>query len=324
MASSQTASGDAHALEIYQGVLDDLSQTLSQGRYDHAPGFFNFPIQFRTQGADMVLETVEEVERGYAVLLESLRGQGMTEILMLASRARWLSPKYIEGFHVSHYLTGTTPLVPPFHNRAVLREVAGAWRVDEAESEASNAKWPIDKIKVADATNLPNARLSFPREDARTSVLDPLDVYTRFLQSYSACNMAHDFDGWAALHLFPHTVHTDAADKIIKTPDGIRPFFEMLSRIIQEHGVDRFERAPSRAEFLSADKICGYHTGTLYRGDTLIMGPIKSRMILQRVGPVWYMRSVTNAVSNEQIPWSEPEVSSTLIGLSEIQGRRLS
>ena len=324
MTGDHEARGDIEALEIYQRLIDAVAAELVAGRYAAVTGFFNYPLQFRTQGADMVMELREEMEEGYHSMIEGLRAQGLTDILFLSSRARFLSPGYIEGFHVSHYLSNATPIVPPFNNRTVLRLVDGNWLVDEAESEAFNARWPIDTLKVDPNADLSRVRLHFPREDARTSVRDPLDVYARFLRAYSDRNMAHDFEGWSAMHLYPHTIHTDAVDKTIKAPDGIKPFFDMLSKIIREHDCDWFERAPTRAEFLSANKICGYHTGALYSGEALVMGPIKSRMILQRVGPDWFLRSVTNAVSNDRIPWERPKVSAELIGLREIQARRLS
>lgn len=314
--------GPQAALEIYQNVLDRLARTLLRQEFDTLAGFYNLPMQVRTLRAEMVFETAEDIVENYRGFHEEQSSRGMTELLWLASDARWLNRDFIEGFHVTHILSGTTPLHPPYQSRAVLREVDGIWKIDELETALENTHWPFDRLLVrAGGKGVDAARFTAMAHDARTVVADPLAIYRRFLRDYTAANMAGDFDAWSALHLYPHTVHTEAVDKTIKTPDGIRAFFDMLDRIIRENGADRFERLASRAEFLSSNKICGYHVGTIYRGDEIILGPIQSRMILQRVGPSWFLRSVTNSVANDVFPYKKPIVSAGLIGLRDIQSR---
>ena len=204
----------------------------------------------------------------------------------------------------------------------VLRDVDGRWRLDEVETAARKPIWPVEILDMQPEAQIRWNDARFPKEDARTNVSDPLAVYQRFLDAYSVCNMTGDFEAAARMHLYPYTVHTNTIDKTVKAPEGLRDFFDRISDVIQKQGVDRFERKAERAEFLSASKICGYHTGALYRGDTLVIGPIQSRFILQRVGPDWFIRSITNAVANATYPYTEPELSPEMIGLRAIQERQ--
>lgn len=314
--------GDAEALRIYQQRLDTLARTVLDGDYAATPDFFNLPTQFRTLRAELVIEDAADVVENYRGFHADQVSRGLTDLLWLASDARWLSPDYIEGFHVTHLMRGTTPLYPPYQNRTVLKNVGGVWKVDEFETALSNTKFPLDHLMVRNGTGVDPQVFASPAQDARSVVADPLTIYRRFLEDYSACNMAGDFAGWSAMHLYPHTIHTEAVDRTIKAPDGIRAFFDMLTQIIRDNGADRLERAPSRAEFLSANKICGYHIGRILRGDEIVLGPIKSRMILQRVGPTWFLRSVTNSVANDVFPYQKPIVSAELIGLRDIQSRK--
>lgn len=322
MTEQWASRGDAAALEIYQRFADDMSSALADRRYTEAAALFNLPVQVRTRSGDVVLELPEEVADGYRVVFDRLHAGGLTDVLWLAFHARWLSPGYVEGIHVSHYLRHANAIVPPFRTRMVLRDVAGRWLLDEAETAARKPIWPIEILDVQADADIRWDSDRFPREDARTSVFDPLTVYQRFLDAYSLCNMTGDFEAAARMHLFPYTVHTNTMDKTVKAPEGLRDFFDRIGDVIRKHGVDRFERKATRAEFLSASKICGYHTGALYRGDTLVVGPIQSRFILQRVGPDWFIRSITNAVANATYPFAEPELSPEMIGLRAIQERR--
>jgi hypothetical protein len=322
MTSPLDADGNIDALRIYQESLDTLSRAVMSLDLDGCAALYNLPVQVRTLTGEMVIETDKDLRDGYEVYAQSLIGQGATDLLWLASTARWISPDFIEGFHVTHILRKTMPLTEPYHSRVVMRLVGDTWKIDEIEIQVPKTQWPVMLPSLPDGRAVAQSFFKFARGDARSTVANPLSVYALFLRDYSAFNMAHDFENWSAMHLYPHTTHTDFVDKTIKGPEGNRPFFDMVSRLIREHGCDRFERAPSRAEFLSANQICGYHTGTMYAGDKIVLGPVKSRMILQRVGPTWFLRSVTNAVANDQFPYNEPQVSSELTRLLDIQNRK--
>ena len=80
-------------------------------------------------------------------------------------------------------------------------------------------------------------------------------------------------------------------------------------------------RIADHAEFLSRDLICGYHTTRFLRDSSDKLDPIKSRMILRRVGTRWFLNSVTNAMSQAQAPYGEPIATPDLVTHREIQER---
>lgn len=324
MSSTSTVQSDDQALLIYQQCLDTLATALLSGDMDTLAAGFNLPVQMQTLAATMVVETEDELRAGYSKMSDRIRSDGVTHFFWLASSARFLGPDYIEGFHSTHRLRNAEPLVPPFHSRAVLKRIGDTWKIDEIKAQIQNTSWPIEVPKGVSAPQDPDELTQIVRRDARAGASDPLDVYRQFLDEYSAHNMSGDFEAWSAMHLFPHTVHYDSLDQVVKTPEGDREFFDMLSNMLKEKNVTEFRRDPTHAVFLSGNQICGYHEGTMYSGDVQVFGPVKSRIILQRVGPTWFLRSISNSISNTSYPYKVPRVSDKLVPLSKISSRRRS
>lgn len=313
---------DATALEIYQACLDRVAEAVMALDLDTIEAAFNLPVQIKTRAATIVVETPRDLRDGYREIGESLRMRNVTDFFWLASTAHWLSPRYIEGFHVTHILRNAEALEKPYHSRTVICETAEGWKVDEIEVGLNNAHFPISVPEIPAGPAFSASGAASPRADVRAIPADPLEIYRAFLNRYTAYNMAHDFEGWASMYLYPHTVHTDAVDKVVKTPEGGRDVFALLSSYIRDGQVDRYERVPTHAVFLNGNQICGYHESTMYRGDDIVIGPVKSRLILQRVGPDWFIRTLTNALSNKGFPFDGAVPSDTLIPLNEIKARR--
>lgn len=269
----------------------------------------------------MIVETEADLRTGLLKFGDSLRSQGMNHFIQLAESARYLSDDYIEAFHVTHTLRNAVPVVPAYQNRGIIRKCEdGAWRFIEMDTALANDSWPIVLPRVH-AGQLHFVSDNDPVDDSRVANMTPAVLYQECLDRFTAANMAHDFDQWCENCFFPHTVHTEQIDATINEPSDIWPFFEMISNIIRDKSIDRFERVLDHAEFLSGSLICGYHNGILYSNDEPILGPIQSRMIFQRVGTRWLKTSVTNSVANAEFPFAEPVPSDGLVTLRQIQER---
>ena len=319
-----TPNSNEEALRLYQELLDRLSTAVLAGDLDTVSGCFSLPTRINTLASTITIETDAELREGYRQLGANLHASGATHFFWLAKMARWVSPNYIEAFHVTHALKNSQPLMEPYHARVMVRFDGENYMVDEVDIQLENTSWPFEPPKLAPGKMSGFDPRKVAQDDARIVETDPLVVYSRFMKTFTACQMNRDFEAWSSMHLYPHTFHTDASDQVVKTPEGHRSFFQMIDNMLNDGRCDRLERVPSRAAFLSGNQICGYHEAIMYRGDEIVFGPVKSRTILQRVGADWYVRSITNAISNDGLPCEAPHVTESLISINSISDRRKS
>lgn len=319
--SFSTASQKA-AQEIYQYALDELSTAMLE--FDPAVliNRVGFPFRMSTLEREFLIEDQQDWLTCAHMFHENLKSQGVNHYVRLVTEADFLSENYIEGRHVTHTLRNATPIVPAYENRTTLARIDGQWKITQMDSGMENDRWPISVPKI-DITKKPNWTKAEPSADIRCTNASPIALYQNYLDAISQTNMDGDFDGWCELCDFPHSVHMETIDEVIETPDQIRPFFDMLDRMIRENKIDTIQRKAERAEFISASKICGYHYANLISDGEVRIGPIASRYILNRTGTTWRMASVTNSVSNTEFPYSLPELSDALVSLRDIQERTI-
>lgn len=308
------------ALSIYQEVLDVLSEAVMARDFNKFQRHVAQPHAVNTQCSQIVIETDYDMEKGFFTFSDSLRNQGVNHYIRLCQQADFLGSDYISGRHVSHIMRNAMPIIPSYLSKMFLRQINATWQVTQIDTELTNDRWPVHLPRVVEnqVSSLESAETEAdPREESQTA----LSVYQTFLDDLSVANMSHDYSKWTRLCTFPQYVHTEKLDKEIKHEDEVRPFFDMVSDIIKREGIDKLKRNASVAEFLDANSICGYHTATFYRDGNCVLGPVESRMILKRIGPFWYMESVTNSVSNDHFPYRSPDVSDKLVTLQEIRER---
>lgn len=320
MTSKSNTSADEAAKAIYQALLDDLSEATL--RYDPTVlrDAVQLPMLLTTMNEQFVIENAEDWLGSVKGFHQYMVSMGVNHFIRIAHKAEFLSENYIEGHHVTYIMRNAEKVVPDYENRTALTRVDGRWRVSTMDTSMENDRWPVVSPRITQDRK-PQWREVSPEADARRKSTSPMSIYQTYLDRLTLTNMEDDFDGWCEMCAFPHTVHINQVDQLIEDPDGIRPFFTMLSDQIKEHGITTFSRQATHAEFISPTQICGYHTTTLGTEDEVKLGPFDCRYILTRVGTRWRMSSVTNTVANDTFPYDEPEPSKTLITLQEIQKR---
>jgi hypothetical protein len=320
LTSETPISANEAAKAIYQEVLDDLSEATLHFDPEALCAGVQLPMQVSTLKELFIIETAEDWLGSAKGFSQYMRSMGVNHFIRIAHKAEFLSENYIEGRHVTYIMRNAEKVVPDYENRTVLTRVDGRWRVSTMDTSMENDRWPVVSPKV-NTDCKPDWHEVSPEADARRKSTSPMSIYQTYLDRLTLTNMEDDFDGWCALCNFPHTVHINQVDQLIEDPDGIRPFFDMLTEQINLLGITRISRHATRAEFISPTQICGYHTTTLGTDDEVKLGPFDCRYILTRVGTRWRMSSVTNTVANETFPYDKPEPSDTLITLQEIQKR---
>lgn len=286
----------------------------------------SFPFRVGTMEEEFIIEDPQDWLSCAARFLQTLQSQGVNHYIRLCTEAEFLSDNYISGHHVTHTMRNANAVVPAYENRATLVRVDGTWRFSEIEVPLRNTRWPISTVYVDGAPPSNTARPAPPpaaEADVRRSSASPKELYQTFINELSAINLADDFEAWCAKCEFPHSVHIEQVDEVIETPDHIRPFLDMLGERIETLQIDQIDRVADHAEFISATRLCGYHTTTFFSKGEAKLGPVLGRYILNRTGTSWRMGSVTNSLSNPEFPYAQPNPGDALVSLREIQERTL-
>lgn len=305
------------AITLYQEWLDRMSTAILAGNTDVIADCVSLPYLRQHTDLRVVIETRRDLEREYKTLSKSLQSQGVNHFILLASSADYLSDDYIEGRHIAHVLRNTTIVAPSFEVRCVLRRTPTSWKQTEVQSSFSASNWPLSIT----ASSTEQKTASNPKADVRREAAQPLALYQRFINALTLANVADDFDGYCRLLSFPYSYHSENFDAVANEPDDIRPFFDNLTKLLRDNNVEEFLRIAKHAEFISSDMICGYHTTQFLNSGKAALDPIKSRMILRRVGTRWFLYSVTNAIQSDVHIFKHPVVSNDLVTQLEIQER---
>ncbi len=311
----------SEAVRIYQELLDTLSDAMMASDLATVRARIKLPFVRRTLASEVIIETAADMDRGTLAGAQSLLARGVNQFIRLASDAEFLSPHYIEGYHVTHLLRNAMRVAPSYSNRVVMQNDHGVWKLTELDSELENTEWPYKMLSVPERMHN-TIRLPIDPDDMRRTNAEPLALYQQFLDALTKKNVEDDFDGYCGLCSFPYTTHHDNSDIVMESRKDVRPAFDTITELLGKYEADKFERRGERAEFISGNLICGYHTSRFFRRGLVVMGPIHSRMILERTGPHWRLKSVTNSVTNETYPYSDPVTVNTLVTIREIQERQ--
>lgn len=304
---------------IYQDWLDVTSAALMGGDAETFIAHMAIPFIMRTSTVEMVLETVDDLRGDTVNVIKALKGQQVTNYIRLVKQARYVDEDTIEGWHTTYVLRNATAVTPTYSNRMIMRRMEGVWKVTEADNELSGSRFPLTLLRSdpgSFADTWANARADIRAIQARAE-----PIYQVFIDSMSDVVNTPDFDAWSALYTYPHEIHYDATDHTANSPEDVRVFFEMLTAQMQEMGADRMIRTARYAEFLSDERIFGYHDTIIVKGDDILFGPVKSRMMLTYEDGQWKCSSVTNSLSQETPSEAEFKVSNKLPTMREIQER---
>ncbi len=309
------------AATIYQDHLDCVSDLLFVGNVEECINYFALPLLIRTRKGETLIETRQDMLDDTRQHSESLNGHGVTNYIRLVKQARQLSDTLIEGWHETYVLRDATSILPSYQSHMFLRDTGdGIWKVIEAEHELENVRFPIGAVKSQPGSFA--ERWQDTQNDIRVSHSNAEPLYRAFLDVLDRNQNEANFKGWADQFQCPITAHYDGSDMVYETPDDMRDFFNAMLKLVEDTG-GTVNRRITSANFISSDRICGYHETTFEGGGTLQMGPVKSRMILTLAEGQWKCSSVTNSLSGEHglPPEASFKASSRLPTMSEIQKR---
>ncbi|WP_341860793.1 hypothetical protein [Gymnodinialimonas sp. 57CJ19] len=304
---------------IYQDWLDCTSAALMA---DDVAGFVDhvaLPFIFRTGTDETVLETDEDLRGDVSSVVQALKSQQVTHYIRLVKQARYLDETTIEGWHTTHVLRNATSVIPAYGNRLILRLLDGGWKVTEADHELTGSRFPLSLLRSDPGCF--EERWADAKSNIRGYQTRAEPIYQVFLNSLDGVVNSPSFEGWCDLFTFPFSAHFFATDHTVAAPQDGRAFFDLIVTQLNNFGSARMRRSARYAEFLSEDRILGYHHTTITKDDDIVFGPIKSRMMLTFADGQWKCSSVTNSLSHETPSDPTVKVTDKLPTMREIQKR---
>ncbi|MBL4628527.1 MAG: hypothetical protein JKY00_10930 [Roseicyclus sp.] len=308
---------DPHS--IYQDWLDTASAALMDGNVEEFVSMASLPFIQRTSRCETVLEDRADLWNDVENVVQALKGEQVTHYIRLVKKARYLDEDAIEGWHTTYVLRNATAVTPTYGNRMILRKISDSWKVTEADHELSGDRFPVMVLRSDPGSFEKVWRGAKADISATHARAEP--IYQVFIDSMSEAMSASDFASWCEHFTFPYDIHFDDTDIRAERPEDIRAFFDMITDQIRDSGADRMIRSARYAEFLSDDRIFGYHDAIIVKGDDTIFGPVKSRMMLIHSEGQWRCNSVTNSLSENDRSQTDFGVLGDLPTMRKIQER---
>lgn len=153
------------AKEIYQRVIDVLSDALMEGDFSKFGPYFTLPHVMQTLSGTLRMEDEDELRRSFEGFSASLKAHRATHYIRLTDQAEFETPDRIVGEHTSHILRNAIYLAPAYPNRLVLDRVDGVWKVGNALNAIGNTTWPVLLPKVPTNPKLPEQKDTISDED---------------------------------------------------------------------------------------------------------------------------------------------------------------
>lgn len=320
MKGTVSATCDAIAADIYQGHLDLVSDLLLSGDFEECVRYFDLPLLIRTRSGETLIETHEDILTDTRLHSESLNGHRVNNYIRLVKQARHLSDSLIEGWHETYILRDATSILPSYRSHMYICDKGdGIWKVVEAEHELEGLRFPLSSVRSRPGSFAETWQDT--QNDIRVTYSHAEPIYSAFLEALDKNQNEANFARWADQFAYPLEAHYVAVDRTFRAPEEKRPFFDTLQKT--SDGVDcKVKRTISTANFISSDRICGYHEAIISGNDSPSFGPVKSRMILTLSEDQWKCSSVTNSLlGDDATPETDFIPSRHLPTMSEIQKR---
>ena len=146
-------------MEIYQDVLDRLSDAALYGDTRVLHDYIRLPFTFSTEMHTFTLTTEAELDAYCLSFTETLQAMGATDYIRIAREAHYVTRDRIEGFHYSHTIRNGHRLFAPFCSRHVVERGPERWQVTRAAVAIANDHWEIRMPATTPFSEFPPAFL---------------------------------------------------------------------------------------------------------------------------------------------------------------------
>lgn len=143
--------GHITAKQIYQELLDRLSEAYMREDFDYFRSMIHTPHEFVTKSGETILNDDEGLHRAFITFRRYMDSQGMTDFVRTSKSARFVSETEIEGTHVSHLVCGTKWIEEPYLVMSQLKVIDGIWKVYASYHEINDKSWTARSVKAGAA-----------------------------------------------------------------------------------------------------------------------------------------------------------------------------
>jgi hypothetical protein len=141
------------AADILQSYLDEVSQAVMSGDWDTYRDGICLPCHIISHHESKVVATEDDLRDGWTHFRDMLQIQRVTDYVRLVESASRLDKELISGRYVSHVISGSHRLIPPFRSDMTLRLVGNRWRVASLTNGLANSRWPLMRLELPTDTN---------------------------------------------------------------------------------------------------------------------------------------------------------------------------
>ncbi len=132
-------------MSIYQTYLDRLTLTNMENDFDGWCALCAFPHTVHINYVDQQIDGPEGIRAFFDMLSEQIEEHGITVFSRRASRAEFLSPTQICGYHTTTLGTEDEVKLGPFDCRYILTRVGTRWRMSSVTNTVANDTFPYDR-----------------------------------------------------------------------------------------------------------------------------------------------------------------------------------
>lgn len=135
--------------------------------------------------------------------------------------------------------------------------------------------------------------------------MNPLSIYQQALDTVSNAVLSGEFETYAAQIDLPYLIHTENARLLVTTVEDLRPTFDTLSRGLAARGVTHYERVAHEADYVSRDRIEGWHLSNMIADGERIAYPQVSRHAIVRRDGAWLFSEAHYAIKADRWPLTD-------------------
>ncbi len=136
-------------MSIYQTYLDRLTLTNMENDFEGWCALCAFPHSVHIDHVDQVIEEPDGIRAFFDMLTEQIAKLGITRFSRVATRAEFISPTQICGYHTATLGTDDEVKLGPFDCRYILTRVGTRWRMSSVTNTVSNETFPYDRPEAS-------------------------------------------------------------------------------------------------------------------------------------------------------------------------------
>lgn len=134
------------ASEIYQSILDMLTETAISGDVANYLAHMDIPHTLTTANGTITLESEAGLRQAFDAARSTLCRNALNGVTRVCLSAEFTAPRMIEGQHKTWLTTDETQIRQCYEGRLTLREVDGLWKVSASEYGSPEKTLPDDVI----------------------------------------------------------------------------------------------------------------------------------------------------------------------------------